>query len=99
MPTLGSGEHDGELAEGVFHLISAHEVVPERWRLHPVYVALCGAPVQAGSVEGTECPNECDHELVGSLVSCLACLRAAIRENRLAGVDGDEGSVVGAGGR
>ncbi len=57
-----------------------------RWRLTPVYVALCGALVQissdsdtAGCVNGSECVCE--------VVHCPACLRAAVECNRDAGVD------------
>ncbi|MGH3998396.1 MAG: hypothetical protein ACRDTJ_13130 [Pseudonocardiaceae bacterium] len=40
------------LSEGVFHLISAHEVVPN-WRLYPVYVALCGEMVETANLAET----------------------------------------------
>lgn len=71
---------------GVFHLISAHEVVP-RWALHPVFTALCGARVESATVPAPGCPNECECELPGNLAHCPACLREAIGQNRRAGVD------------
>ncbi|MGH3693871.1 MAG: hypothetical protein ACRDRX_07765 [Pseudonocardiaceae bacterium] len=87
MSPVRSGE---DLPEGVFHLISAHEVAPERWRwrLSPTYVAVCGARVQAGSLEGTDCPNECECEFTGMMAYCPDCLRAALRQNDRAGVEG-----------
>jgi hypothetical protein len=60
----------------------------------PRYVALCGALVATASLMGTDCPNECQHELAGALVSCPDCLRAAIRQNHRAGVDAGDGCVV-----
>ncbi|MGH3972252.1 MAG: hypothetical protein ACRDS9_02845 [Pseudonocardiaceae bacterium] len=76
------------LPEGVFHLISAHEVVPN-WHLDPVYVALCGEVVETSSLAETDCPNECECEFSENMAYCPACLREAIRQNRRAGVDVD----------
>jgi hypothetical protein len=78
-------EHsEDHLAPGVFHLVSAHEVA-SRWRLHPAYVALCGALVETFSTAGIDCPDcECDEADIGH---CPACLRAAIERNRRVGAD------------
>ncbi|MGH3807403.1 MAG: hypothetical protein ACRDRU_12380 [Pseudonocardiaceae bacterium] len=79
---------DGEgLAAGMFHLISAHEVLPETWCFHPTYFALCGAQVASASLAGTRCPNECECEVAGTMACCPACLREALRLNRQAGVE------------
>jgi hypothetical protein len=89
-----SGDGEG-LAAGVFHLISAHEVA---WtgRLTPTYVALCGTWVSTGDGVGdvSECPNECECEFMGSLAYCLDCLRAALEQNGLTGVEADDASMV-----
>jgi hypothetical protein len=70
---LSVGVPVGERSE-VFHLISAHEVVPN-WHLHPTYVAMCGQQVATSSMSAeADCPD---------------CLREAIRQNRRAGVDAD----------
>ena len=75
------------LSEGVFHLISTHDVVPERWCLFPTYVALCEALVRTG-LEGTDCPSECECEFSPAMAYCPSCVRAAIEQNGRAGVDG-----------
>lgn len=80
---------------GVFHLISAHEVVPRRC-LHPTYTALCGALVETSSMAETDCPNECECEFSATMAYCLACLREALGQNRRAGVDAGSGCVVSA---
>lgn len=69
------------LPEGVFHLISSHEVV---WthRVYPAYVALCGQRVESSGMVGTDCPNECECEFSGSLAYCPACLCVASEERR-----------------
>ncbi|MGH3997532.1 MAG: hypothetical protein ACRDTJ_08730 [Pseudonocardiaceae bacterium] len=93
-----NGEVEHPLPEGVFHLISAHEVVP-KWRLHPAYVALCGERVETAWMSETDCPNKCECEFSGTMVYCPACLREAIGQNRRAGVDVDcsPGVIVRAG--
>ncbi len=95
MVTNGAVGHP--LPEGVFHLLSAHDLAA-RWRLNPTYVALCGALVDGASLEGTDCPNECECEFAGNLTYCPACLRAALRQNDRAGVEPDS-SMVAARGR
>jgi hypothetical protein len=92
-PANGAVEHP-QPSESLFHLISAHEVVPSNWHLHPTYTALCGARVESGSLEGTDCPNECQCEDARTLVSCPDCLRAAIGQNRRAGIDAGDGSMA-----
>ncbi len=79
---------------GVFHLISAHEVVPNH-RLYPRYVSLCGVIVETSRLSGTDCPNECECEDPGNMACCLACVRAAIDLNRKAGVDEDCPAGIG----
>ncbi|MGH3702280.1 MAG: hypothetical protein ACRDRU_08620 [Pseudonocardiaceae bacterium] len=91
MSPVRSGE---DLPEGVFHLISAHEVEPERWHLHPRYFAVCGAEVLAGSLAGSDCPSRCECEFTGTMAYCPDYLRAALGQNDRAGVDADGGSVV-----
>ncbi|MGH8965163.1 MAG: hypothetical protein ACRDXB_07505 [Actinomycetes bacterium] len=78
----------------MFHLISAHEVVPN-CHLTPVYVALCGEEVEtASNLEGTDCPNECECEFSPAMAYCPACLRSAIGQNHRAGVDCPPGVIV-----
>jgi hypothetical protein len=87
-----SGEAEHPAPGGVFHLISAHEVVPTNWHFHPTYTAMCGALVETSSLPGTDCPSECECEFSATMAHCSACLREAIRLNHRAGVDA--GDVV-----
>ncbi|MGH3901739.1 MAG: hypothetical protein ACRDTA_26485 [Pseudonocardiaceae bacterium] len=81
------------LPQGVFHLISSHEAV---WtgRVYPVYVALCEERVETSHMAETDCPNECACEFSPTMAYCPACLRAALGQNRRAGVDADGGFMV-----
>jgi hypothetical protein len=87
-PANGQVEHP-QPSESLFHLISAHEVVPLNWRCQPTYTAVCGVEVEASSLAGTDCPNECECDFSASMAYCPDCLRAAIRQNRRAGVEVD----------